>query len=416
MNYTDYCMWLVMVFGAGNPKIWDIIKRLENPESAYNALKSESCSFLSEKELKSVKTSHLEQCAYIFESCERQGIKVICYYDEIYPKMLENIFNPPLILFAKGDLSVLDDLCITVVGTREPSQYSMGVAEKICSDLAKVGIIIVSGFALGIDSVSHRSAVLNGGKTVAVLGCGIDVDYPKENTKSKPAIEKRGLFITEFLPGTKPIPANFPKRNRILSGLSAGTLVIEASNTSGSLITAELALEQGRDLFCIPPSDIFDKRYSGVVKFLRDGAIPVFSYLDIIYEYYTVFTHKLSSVSRNMENSEPVSESSVFSSETQENFPHRQRKSAESEKNKSDKVKTETDNIQEKSSSSVQFSDSEISDEYKNIIKILQDSVKYIDEIASVLKIPVPELYLTLTDMEIDGIIECLPGKAYRLI
>lgn len=416
MNYTDYCMWLVMVFGAGNPKIWDIIKRLENPESAYNALKSESCSFLSEKELKSVKTSHLEQCAYIFESCERQGIKVICYYDEIYPKMLENIFNPPLILFAKGDLSVLDDLCITVVGTREPSQYSMVVAEKICSELAKVGIIIVSGFALGIDSVSHRSAVLNGGKTVAVLGCGIDVDYPKENTKSKPAIEKRGLFITEFLPGTKPIPANFPKRNRILSGLSAGTLVIEASNTSGSLITAELALEQGRDLFCIPPSDIFDKRYSGVVKFLRDGAIPVFSYLDIIYEYYTVFTHKLSSVSRNMENSEPVSESSVFSSETQENFPHRQRKSAESEKNKSDKVKTETDNIQEKSSSSVQFSDSEISDEYKNIIKILQDSVKYIDEIASVLKIPVPELYLTLTDMEIDGIIECLPGKAYRLI
>lgn len=416
MNCSHYCMWLVMVFGAGNPKIWEIIKRFGNPESAYNALKSESCEFLTDKDLKAVKTSHLEQCSYVFENCERNGVKIICFYDADYPKMLENIFNPPIILFVKGDLSVLDDLCITVVGTREPSHYSVRVAEKICSELAKVGIVIVSGFALGIDSVSHRSAVMAGGKTIAVLGCGIDVDYPKENAKSKPKIEERGLFITEFLPGTKPVPSNFPKRNRILSGLSAGTLVIEASHTSGSLITAELAIEQGRDLFCIPPADIFDRRYSGVVKFLRDGAVPVFSYLDIIYAYYTVFTHKLSSVSRNMENSKPASESSVFSSENVEKISHRQRKSAESEKKKSDEIKTETDNIEEKNIHSEQLSESEISDEYKNIIEVLRDGMKYIDEIASILKTPVPELYLTLTDMEIDGIIECLPGKAYKLV
>jgi DNA processing protein len=167
------------------------------------------------------------------------------------------------------------------------------VANWICSDLARAGVVVVSGFAVGLDSAAHRGALLAGGRTVAVLGCGIDVDYPKDNASAKQYITKKGLLLTEFLPGTEPYPKNFPTRNRILSGISLGTLVIQAPERSGSLITASLALEQGRNVFCVPPADIFDKRYAGVVKYLRDGAIPVFSYLDIINEYYHSYAHKL---------------------------------------------------------------------------------------------------------------------------
>lgn len=408
MSNTEYCLWLVMAFGAANPKIWELISYFGNPENAYNSLKSNSYNFLSEKEVTAVKTTHLEQSKYIMENCAGKDIKIICYYDENYPKQLDNIANPPIVLFVKGDLSVLNDLCITVVGTREPSAYSVRVAEKICAEMAKVGIVIISGFALGIDSVSHRSAIVNGGKTVAVLGCGIDVDYPKENTKSKSTIVRRGLFITEFLPGTKPVPSNFPKRNRVLSALGMGTLVIEAAQTSGSLITAELALEQGRDLFCIPPADIFDRRYSGVVKYLRDGAIPVFSHLDIIYEYYTAFTHKLSSINQNSDYSEPASESSVFSSEKKE-------------KNKKIHTKKEDNKSNDKPSkenSEPEFNPAiykNLDDRQMTIVNLLKDGVKYIDEITVMLDVPVPNLYLLLTEMELDGIIECLPGKAYKL-
>lgn len=415
MNYTDYCIWLIMVFGAGNPKIWELINRFDNPENVFNSLKSENFSFLSDKEKRAVRTTHMEQCICLCENCEKEGIKIICYYDSEYPKMLENISNPPLILFAKGDLSVFDNLCITVVGTREPSQYSVRVAENICSQLAKIGVVIVSGFALGIDSMSHRSAVVSGGKTIVVLGCGIDVDYPKENSKSKSAIEKHGIILTEFLPGTKPVPANFPKRNRILSALSQGTLVIEASMTSGSLITAELAIEQGRDLFCIPPANIFDKRYMGVFKFLRDGAIPVFSYLDIVHEYYTVFTHKLLSLKRNAENLQPTSESSIFSAENSENFPHRNKKTVKKDSTASAEISSGDEKHEEIPKTEKVDFQSENS-EYQEIAEILKDGMKYIDEIAALSKKDVPQLYLTLTDMEIDGIIECLPGKAYRLI
>lgn len=404
MSNLEYCLWLVMVFGAANPKIWKMIEYFKNPENAFKSLSSSDYDFISEKEKNAVKTTHIQQCTYVLENCKKKNIKAVCFFDEDYPKSLENISNPPVVIFMKGDTTVLNDLCITVVGTREPSVYSIRIAEKICSELAKIGVVIVSGFALGIDSVSHRSAIVSGGRTIAVLGCGIDVDYPKENTKSKAAIASHGLFISEFLPGTRPLPSNFPKRNRILSALSAGTLVIEASRKSGSLITAELALEQGKDLFCVPPSDIFDERYSGVVKFLRDGAIPVFSYLDIVYEYYVAFAHKLSA---NDDYSEPASSSSVFSAEKHDKKTIRKKSVKSADKpDKADDKPVETD---------IKPDYSGLDENETEIVKILSDGIKYIDEISVMTGKEISELYIMLTDMEIDGIIECLPGKAYKL-
>ncbi len=403
MNTTDYCLWLVMVFGTGNPKIWQMIEHFGNPEKAFEELKNNPPGFLKPKELEAIRTTHMEQCKIVMENCLKRDIKVISYYDENYPKQLENIVNPPLVLFAKGDISVVNDLCITVVGTREPSAYSVKVAEKICFELAKIGVVIVSGFALGIDSVSHRSAIIGKGRTIAVLGCGIDVDYPKENAKSKSVMQKRGLMLTEFLPGTKPIPSNFPKRNRILSAMGIGTLIIEASLTSGSLITAEYALEQGRDLFCIPPADIFDNRYSGVIKYLRDGAIPVFSHLDIVREYYTAFTHKLSSINDNTDYYAPLEKLSEKAE--MKIIPNIKKDKKQEIPEKSDK-----DKLSENKDYSC------LNDEQLEIVKILKDGIKYIDELSVLSGKEISSLYIILTEMEMDGIVECLPGKAYKLI
>lgn len=414
MDYLEYCLWLVMTFGTANFKIWEIIQRFENPENAYNSLKAGNDDFLSAKEKNAVKTTHLKQCSCVIENCARKDIRILSFYDKNYPKRLKNISNPPVVLFAKGDLTAADDLCITVVGTRNPSVYSINAAEKICSELAKVGVVIASGFALGIDSVAHRSAIMNGSRTIAVIGCGIDVDYPKENTKSKKAVAAHGLILSECLPGTKPLAANFPKRNRILSGISSGTLVVEASQTSGSLITAEFAVEQGRDLFCIPPADIFDKRYSGVIKFLRDGATPVFSHLDIIYEYYTNFTHKLSSLNIGTDYYESASEASVFTSEkTDKTVVHHTRKKSDIVQDKSQSRKDDVQHNEEKSSPSIDYD--KLDDEQKKIVLFLKDGMKYIDEIAAATDNDIPSMYLKLTDMEIEGIVKCLPGKAYEL-
>ena len=152
--------------------------------------------------------------------------------------------------------------------------------------VAKRGFAVVSGFALGLDSAAHRAVLKEDGCTAAVLASGLDVEYPKDNESAKKLIAKNGVVISEYLPGTRPDRSSFQNRNRIISGLCFGTLVTEAAEGSGALITADHAVEQGRCLFCIPPGDIFDKRYSGVIKYLREGAVCTFSHLDIIYEYH----------------------------------------------------------------------------------------------------------------------------------
>lgn len=401
-----------MAFGTASSKIWDVTEHYGNPESAYNALKDGNQNFLTAREKNSVRTTHLEQCQAVIENCNKKGIRIITFYSDDYPVQLKNISNPPVVLFAKGDISVFNELCLTVVGTRQPSAYSVKAAGKICSELAKLGVVLASGFALGIDSVVHRSAITNGSRTIAVLGCGIDVDYPKENTKSKKAVETHGVFISEFLPGTKPYAPNFPKRNRILSGISSGTLVIEASQKSGALITAEFAVEQGKDLFCIPPADIFDARYSGVVRYLRDGAIPVFSHLDIVYGYYKSFTHKLSALDEVSDYYEAVSESSVFTHEK------KSVKDKENSGRKENTAKNEHSSISDEKAveeKEITIDYGNLDEEQKKIVDFLKGGIRHIDEISEETGEDIAELFVRLAEMEMDGIVRCLPGKAYEL-
>lgn len=291
---TKYWLWLVMVFGTANAKTLEIVQMHSTPKELYYVLHDPDCSLLGEKERRNVRKICLEQAESVMAYCEKNGIGIMTWDSEQYPESLRHIYNPPLVLFYKGDPAVLSGgMLLTVVGTRRPSEYSMRVANWLCRDLARCNIVLASGCAVGLDAAAHRAAIEAGTPTVAVLGCGADYDYPRENRELKQKIVQNGLLLTEYFPGTQPFPGNFPVRNRILAGISEATLVLEASARSGALITANLACEQGKQVFCVPPADLFDQRYSGVASFLRDGAYPVFNYLDILYTYYLRYPHKL---------------------------------------------------------------------------------------------------------------------------
>ncbi|MDD3725966.1 MAG: DNA-processing protein DprA, partial [Candidatus Ratteibacteria bacterium] len=206
--------------------------------------------------------------------CEENNISIISIEDASYPRLLKEIYNPPLILYVKGHLPADSDICIAIVGTRNPSVYGMRMTEKFAEQLSLYGITVVSGMAKGIDTSAHKGALKAGGKTIAVTGCGFMYCYPKENLSLSKEIVKTGAVITEFPSFITPKPENFPQRNRIVSGMCRGVLVVEAGQKSGALITANLALEQGRDVFALP-GRADDLTSRGTNHLIKEGAILV---------------------------------------------------------------------------------------------------------------------------------------------
>ena len=202
---------------------------------------------------------------------EREGIHAVHIGDSAYPEMLKEIFDPPVVLYVKGDMQPQDRYAIAIVGSRKLTHYGASVAENISEDLASMGFTIVSGMARGVDSLAHRNAMKAGGRTIAVLGSGVDVPYPPENGMLMNRIADAGYVLSEFPPGSLPDKENFPKRNRLISGLSLGVLVIEATSNSGALITARCALEQGREVFAVP-GNITSANSDGTNELIRKGA------------------------------------------------------------------------------------------------------------------------------------------------
>ena len=203
--------------------------------------------------------------------CSERNIRILSVLDPDYPKNLSSIYDPPLILYVKGAFIVEDEAAIAIVGSRYPSAYGIKTAGRFASELAERGITIVSGFARGIDGEAHRGALRAKGRTIAVLGCGLDVVYPKEHASLHEAILSSGALVSEFPLSTSPQAFNFPRRNRIISGLSQGVLVVEAGQKSGSLITARVAAEEGREVYAIP-GPIDSMTSSGTNQLIRDGA------------------------------------------------------------------------------------------------------------------------------------------------
>ncbi len=219
------------------------------------------------------------------EELQTLDIGFVCPADPAYPSALRQIPHSPLGLYFVGDLSVLDTTCIALVGAREASPYGLDLARNLGQRLAEAGVCVVSGMARGVDAAAHWGALApRGGRTAAVLGCGLDVTYPRENRRLREQVAKRGCVLTEYPPGTQPLRPNFPRRNRILSGLSRAVVVVEATTRSGSLITAGHALDQGRDVFAVP-GDVGRPLSKGTNALLKEGAIPCTEAGDVLGEY-----------------------------------------------------------------------------------------------------------------------------------
>lgn len=198
-------------------------------------------------------------------------ISFICHNESGYPKQLLSLFAPPPVLFVRGRIKPADELAVAIVGARKPSPYGQLVAEKLAKDLAATGVTVVSGMARGIDTCAHKGALAGAGRTIAVLGCGLDIVYPRENKKIMLAIAENGAVVSEFPPGSPPEAWHFPARNRIISGLSLGTVVVEAAEKSGALITADFALEQGRDVMAVP-GNVVSPLSRGTHRLIKQGA------------------------------------------------------------------------------------------------------------------------------------------------
>jgi DNA processing protein len=217
------------------------------------------------------------------EKIERAGVQVLTWQDDAYPPQLRHIHSPPPVLYVKGELRPEDEWAVAMVGTRRATVYGKEATRTLAGDLARNGVTIVSGLARGIDAQAHRVALEAGGRTIAVFGSGIDIIYPSEHKKLAQAIVENGALVTEYALGTRPEGSNFPPRNRIISGLSLGVVVVEAGARSGALITADYAGEQGREVFAVP-GNIFHRGSEGTNKLIQQGAKLVLSVEDVLEE------------------------------------------------------------------------------------------------------------------------------------
>ncbi len=258
-----------------------------------------SSSGLTKPQITAITQPNWQKINKIIADSARYQIETIPFDDEQYPKLLKQIYDPPLVLFARGNLALLNQPQIAIVGSRNASKAGRESALQLSEKLAE-HFVITSGMALGIDAYAHRSALQSGGYTIAVVATGLDITYPARHKKlQKDILQNNGLILSEFFPGVAPKPGHFPKRNRLISGLSLGVLVVEASLKSGSLITARCALEQGREVFAVP-SSIYNQQAKGCHWLIKQGAKLVEEFNDIVEELQNFSLDSLN-LSRNKE-------------------------------------------------------------------------------------------------------------------
>lgn len=280
--------WIALSFviGVGSRTAAMLIDRFGSPPSVFQSSRHAlEASGLRRETIEAIKSAEPgEKAAREIEALAKLGGEALILSDQRYPKLLRETYDPPIVIYALGNfVTAFSQPCIAVVGSRRCSTYGRNVAEKLSRELAERGVTIISGLARGIDSAAHRGAIEGGGLTVAVMGTGLDSVYPKENSKLAASIIEQGALITEFPLATPPVSQNFPFRNRVISGLALGVLVVEGAERSGSLITARLAYEQGRDVFAVP-GNITSAKSFGPNYLIKDGAKLVQTWRDVIEE------------------------------------------------------------------------------------------------------------------------------------
>ncbi len=359
---------LASVEGLGCRGAHRLLDVFETPEAVFSAsLNALLEAGLTELVARSLLTPKLRaQAEGLLAKCQQSGVQIVTCWEEVYPRLLREIYDPPLVLFVKGDPVTLGLPSVALVGSRRATPYGINAAERLSRDLAQRGLIVCSGLARGIDSAAHRGALEANGRTIAVLGSGVDRIYPRENTKLAQQIEQNGCVISEFPLGTSPSPQNFPVRNRIISGLSLGTCLVEAAEFSGSLITARMALEQNREVFAVP-GNITSKNSFGPNLWIKQGAKLVQDWKDIVEELPAPIKLQVLSLSpQGCEATQP----SLFSG-----------------------VLTEPE---------------------KSVLELLRvDESIHVDSLLEETRMSSPELLSVLLDLELKGTIKQLPGKNF---
>ncbi|ABK15913.1 DNA-processing protein DprA [Syntrophobacter fumaroxidans] len=363
---SDRIAWLALrlVPDLGNRSVLRLINRFGSPRAVLDAepkelatvegLRGKAISALQRKEF-------LRHPETEWETLQRKGVKLLALNDPEYPSNLSAIPDPPAVLFVRGELQPRDLVAVAVVGSRAASPMGMIFTEKLSGELALNGVTIVSGFAVGIDSAAHRGAIKAGGRTIAVLGCGLDIDYPYGQGGLRDEIAASGALVTEFPLGTPPVAGHFPQRNRIISGLSLGVVVVEAAHRSGSLITARLALEQGREVFAVPGM-AHHYRSVGPHRLLREGAKLVEGAEDVLEELRPLIRRSAAPPGEPDERETPVSG-------------------------------LEPDELQ--------------------ALRELDGNPRHIDEIARSTQWPVGKVMAVLSNLELKGVARQLPGKYF---
>ena len=329
------------------------------------------------------------------ELIHKYGCQVVTLYDAAYPSHLKQIDTPPFVLYVRGELMQEDALSVSLVGSRNAKDYGRKVSYRLSYQLAQRGLTVVSGFAKGIDTSAHRGAVEAGGRTIAVMGNGLSIIYPAANTDLAEKIAASGALISEFPMAARPKPRNFPRRNRIISGLTLGTVVIEASNRSGALITARLAAEQNREVFAVP-GEIFSELSTGTHKLINDGAKLLNSVDDLLNE---LPPYVLSQIQSEVS---PSAVPDVEAEPTQE---------ASFEKSETELVPSQPSLEAQQSVPTAAPPD--LTPDEKAIFDAIEVPSSHIDTIVRTTKLPISQVSSVLLMLELKGVVQQLPGKQF---
>ena len=384
-----------------------LLRQFQDPEDIYfvDSTALDHIEGLTAEAKASLRDKNLVNSEVTLEICRREKIHLLTYRDAAYPARLKNIADPPVLLYYKGTLPDFDgNTVIGVVGTRKASAYGLTTAKRMGYQIGKCGGIVVSGLASGIDAMAMGGALTAGAPAVGVLGCGADVVYPPSNRNLFRDTEDYGCILSEFAPGTQPLHYHFPKRNRIIAGLSCGVLVVEAPERSGALITARQALEQGRDVFVVP-GNIDVPTFAGSNRLLRDGAIPAFSGWDVVSEYKSLYPEKL-----RMAEADPVPEPK----EEEKSRPQAVRpvrKSGEKETAGEKSHKKVIDKAASAPYIDVNDTLPKLSADESAIVSALKDGERLVDDIIAETGMTTGKLLAALTMLELKGVIRRLPGK-----
>ena len=386
MSALKYWVWLSECRGESNQTRLALLRHFGSPEDVFYADAGEILltEGITREQAKALEDHKLDKADKILADCQRLGLRLLTIQDAEYPGRLANIYDPPVLLYVKGRLPAFDDeAAVAVVGTRDCTPYGIASAEKLGYGLAKGGAVVVSGLAKGIDAAATRGALRAGGITVGVVGNGLDVRYPYESRYLYEDVAAAGVLISEYPPGTEPAGSHFPVRNRIISGLSAATLVVEAPERSGALITAETATEQGRDVFAVP-GPIDAPTSVGCNRLIQDGAGLVMDARDILRVYTERFPDRL--------HPEKGREQPVTLG-----YQARQ--------------KTEAKPVPP----SLDLSDNglELTDDQIALLRVLTEEPQLVDDLIELTGIPTRRVLSALTLLEIENLVQQHSGKRY---